>query len=164
MKGKFYVAPNQANHGETLCIMTRGRVIATTPGATEADILWADEIVSGLSMLEDMGVLHDQQDEEIATLFDEAQRKRAELYAKIELVKTCDACPEQYDAMLDGKTVAYLRLRHGRFYVECPDTGGKRVYEANDVRGDGIFEDDERDRYLGAAKTAIVDWFRQNRK
>lgn len=30
----------------------------------------------------------------------------------IHLVKTCEACPEQYDAYLGEKRVGYLRLRH----------------------------------------------------
>ena len=37
---------------------------------------------------------------------------------KIELVKTCGACPEQYDAYFEGYQVGYLRLRHGTFRVD----------------------------------------------
>lgn len=75
------------------------------------------------------------------------------------LVQTCTACPEQYDVLdkFTGKEVAYLRLRHGYFYVECP-WGGERVYDAN-PRGDGIFEDTERDYYLDNAKRAIVKYY-----
>ncbi len=72
----------------------------------------------------------------------------------IELVKTCDACPEQYDAFLDGKQVGYLRLRHGRFTVNFPDIGGELIYQA-EPRGDGEFFDDERDYYLKFAVFAI---------
>ena len=75
----------------------------------------------------------------------------------IKLVLTCGACPEQYDAFNDGKKVGYLRLRHGVFYVECPDVGGEEVYEAF-PNGDGMFEADERDKYLDEAKEAIAAW------
>lgn len=72
---------------------------------------------------------------------------------------TCSACPEQYDALdKDGNCIAYLRLRHGAFTVECPDVGGECVYHAN-PQGDGIFEDDEREMYLDAAKQAIVQYY-----
>lgn len=77
----------------------------------------------------------------------------------ISLVRTCDACPEQYNAVdKDGNCIAYLRLRHGSFTVECPDVGGKCVYCA-EPHGDGIFEDSEREMYLNAAKQAIVQYY-----
>ena len=77
-------------------------------------------------------------------------------YEDIELIKTCSACPEQYDAFLYGKKVGYLRLRHGHFTVEYPDCRGLLVYEAHPI-GSGIFEDDERERYLKQAKKAIFN-------
>ena len=77
--------------------------------------------------------------------------------SEIELRMTCGACPEQYDAFLDGRRVGYLRLRHGAFRVDCPECGGETVYTAAPV-GDGEFEPEERDRFLEAAKTAICGW------
>jgi len=64
------------------------------------------------------------------------------------LVRTCGACPEQYD-VLDSQenVVAYLRLRHGSYTVSVPDVGGKVIYQAF-PQGDGIFEDHERVKYL----------------
>lgn len=75
----------------------------------------------------------------------------------IRLERTCYACPEQYDAYdPDGRQVGYLRLRHGRFTVDMPDAGGTEVYNAAPI-GDGIFAEDERDRYLGVARQKIAD-------
>lgn len=78
------------------------------------------------------------------------------------LVCTCMACPEQYDVFQvneDGteKEVAYLRLRHGLFYAACP-FGGVVVYTSN-VRGDGIFEDDERQYHLNAAIQKVKEFY-----
>ena len=67
------------------------------------------------------------------------------------LVQTCNACPEQYDVFEGEELIGYMRLRHGYFRAEYKD---KIVYSAN-PRGDGIFEDDERETYLKAAKKAI---------
>lgn len=72
----------------------------------------------------------------------------------IKLVLTCGACPEQYDAFLNGIQVGYLRLRHGFFRVDFPNCGGETIYEAS-PRGDGVFESDERDYYLRFAVDAI---------
>jgi hypothetical protein len=72
----------------------------------------------------------------------------------IKLVLTCRACPEQYDAILDGNQVGYLRLRHGYFSVDYPDAGGEVIFEAK-PQGDGIFEQNERDYYLRFAVDAI---------
>lgn len=70
------------------------------------------------------------------------------------LVKTCDACPEQYDVFHKGNQVGYLRLRHGYFSAEVPNCGGELVYEAL-PKGDGWFCDDERERFLLAAVEGI---------
>ena len=70
------------------------------------------------------------------------------------LERTCTACPEQYDVLVENEQVGYLRLRHGEFRVEVPDVGGRAVYEAA-PEGDGIFEDEERDDYLRQAVDAI---------
>lgn len=72
----------------------------------------------------------------------------------IKLRLTCRACPEQYDAFLEGVQVGYLRLRHGGFTVDYPNCGGERIYEAS-PEGDGVFEDHERDYYLRFAVDAI---------
>lgn len=73
----------------------------------------------------------------------------------IELMKTCDACPEQYDAFIGDRMVGYLRLRHGTFRVDYPDAGGETLFTAHPI-GDGIFDDDEREFYLEAARIAIA--------
>lgn len=71
-----------------------------------------------------------------------------------DLVRTCGACPEQYDVYKDGKQVGYLRLRHGVFRADYPQCGGRTVYTA-EPKGDGIFEPEERDFYLSNAIHAI---------
>ena len=73
---------------------------------------------------------------------------------EISLIQTCGACPEQYDAFVDGEQVGYLRLRHGAFTVEYPDVNGKLIYEA-DPEGDGVFSDNEREYFLNKAKEEI---------
>jgi hypothetical protein len=75
------------------------------------------------------------------------------------LVCTSIACPEQYD-VFDGDTqIGYLRLRHGFFRADYPHCGGVTVYESN-TRGDGIFDDDERQSELQNAIAALKK-FRQ---
>ena len=79
----------------------------------------------------------------------------------LKLVCTCGACPEQYDVFdADGKQVGYLRLRHGKFRVECPDACTETVYEAM-PKGDGIFHDDEREYFLTQAVAAIKAWMQR---
>lgn len=72
------------------------------------------------------------------------------------LIQTCGAYPEQYEVYDESNTtrLAYLRLRHGRFYVAVPDVGGEHIYEAN-PEGDGYFTCDEREKYLQEAIDAI---------
>lgn len=72
----------------------------------------------------------------------------------IKLKNTCNACPEQYDAFLDGELVGYLRLRHG--YFRCENIAKDEiVYEAY-PEGDGIFEDGEREEHLEKACAALL--------
>lgn len=87
----------------------------------------------------------------------------------VTFVRTCYACPEQYDAFIpygdDGDVfqVGYLRLRHGKFTVECPDVGGQIVYQATIEGTDvGIFSDEERIEHLKKAAQAIGQYFGYN--
>lgn len=82
--------------------------------------------------------------------------------SEIELIQTCVACPEQYDAYHNNIQVGYLRLRHGFFYVDCPDCGDETVYTAN-PKGDGIFYEDEREFYLNGAKQAIINHYNEKK-
>jgi hypothetical protein len=76
-------------------------------------------------------------------------------HAGIALVMTCGACPEQYDAFDgQGRQVGYLRLRHGYFRVHSPSISNDIVYETY-TKGDGFFEDDEREEHLIKACEAI---------
>lgn len=74
------------------------------------------------------------------------------------LERTCFACPEQYDVYAGDEIVAYLRLRHGSFRADVPDCGGDTVYTAN-PEGDGIFEDDERQKFLTEAILAVQKYY-----
>jgi len=76
----------------------------------------------------------------------------------ITLKLTCEACPEQYEAYDEhGNHVGYLRLRHGRFTVECPDVGYDLVLVGH-PEGDGMFTWEERTQWLEKAVTAIKEW------
>lgn len=74
------------------------------------------------------------------------------------LIRTCMACPEQYDVWLDDIQIGYLRLRHGNFTVEYV-AGHKDVlvYKAH-PEGDGIFLDDERYKYLLMAIQNLLNY------
>lgn len=80
---------------------------------------------------------------------------------EVELIKTCHACPEQYDAFFQGKKIGYLRLRHGEFRVDFPDCGDETILYSQESQGDGCFEEDERDYFLMKAKKAIVKKFNE---
>lgn len=74
---------------------------------------------------------------------------------KLKLVQTCGACPESYECFTpEGEEIGYLRLRHGGFYAEYLPTG-EVVYTA-EPKGDGCFEYDERNYYLGEACDALI--------
>jgi hypothetical protein len=80
-----------------------------------------------------------------------------EEFPDIDLVKTCDACPEQYDVFRSGRTIGYLRLRHGYFRAEYGGPGGPEVYGTH-TEGDGIFEPFERDEHLSKAVLALIEY------
>lgn len=84
-------------------------------------------------------------------------RLMQKLYEKngLELKMTCGACPEQYDVFKDGQQIAYYRLRHGEFTVDCPDVNGELIYSA-EPNGDGIFDDNERFVYMTKALRIVL--------
>ncbi len=70
------------------------------------------------------------------------------------LIRTCFACPEQYDVYDKfGVKVAYLRLRYG-FFEASESADGVVFYDA-ETEGDGQFEDEERQCYLEKAMAAL---------
>ena len=78
---------------------------------------------------------------------------------KYKLVKTCGACPEQYDVFDDsGHQVAYFRLRHGCFTVDVPCHNTETIYEEY-PKGDGMFNDDERMFYLTEAINKVAEFY-----
>lgn len=79
---------------------------------------------------------------------------------KAELIQTCGCCPEQYDLVNEqGELIAYFRLRHGAFRVDCY---GKTVYKA-EPDGDGMFGIEERGEYLHNALIAVKDYYGADR-
>ena len=71
------------------------------------------------------------------------------------LVRTCYACPEQYDVFFHDFQIGYLRLRHGSFTAEYPNVGGALAYSGY-PKGDGIFEDNERFFFLREAVDSLI--------
>lgn len=71
------------------------------------------------------------------------------------LIRTCFACPEQYEVFYNDQQIGYLRLRHGYFRADYPDCGDETVYEAY-PQGDGVFEDSERESYLTEAVKKLL--------
>ena len=78
----------------------------------------------------------------------------------LNFVRTCGACPEQYDVFDGEEQVGYVRLRWGNLTVECPDCGGEYVYDYSFSDGfKGCFENDtERKHFLGEIEKAILDY------
>jgi hypothetical protein len=80
-------------------------------------------------------------------------------YYGLTLVRTCYACPEQYDVYYEDTLCGYMRLRHGYFrteYYKTPDDDyGEIVYDC-EPKGDGIFMNDEREEHLKKGVEEIV--------
>ena len=66
----------------------------------------------------------------------------------IDFELTCHACPEEYDVYIEGKQVAYVRLRWGHLRVDVPDIGGETVYVYNwKDEWKGFFASDEEKEF-----------------
>lgn len=76
----------------------------------------------------------------------------------VTFVRTCTACPEQYDALAGLEQVGYLRLRWGTFEARQRDVEGpvvyRRTWPGEPYKGD--FDSDvERTEELSAAAAAL---------
>ena len=81
---------------------------------------------------------------------------------EIEFRMTCSGCPEQYDVFdEDGNQIAYVRLRWGTLYCECPDCGGDTVYETyfNDGYKGRFDSEEERQFYLSRIRDEICKYY-----
>lgn len=77
-------------------------------------------------------------------------------------VRTCAACPEQYDVFqkqngeLGTGTVGYVRLRYGHLSCDYPDVGGEVVYDCDfDDEWKGDMTSEEREEQLAKCAEAI---------
>lgn len=46
----------------------------------------------------------------------------------IQIILTCESCPEQYEVRRDGREIGYIRFRHAKLRVEYPTCGGERLF------------------------------------
>jgi len=77
----------------------------------------------------------------------------------LSFVKTCGACPEQYDIYWKRLYVGYARLRHSTFRVDAPGCGLETVYSAR-PEGDGIFADEtERVEHLTCGAVELIKFY-----
>ena len=78
-------------------------------------------------------------------------------FGNYDFKQTCSVCPEQYDVFDEkGTQVAYVRLRWGSLYAECPDVGGTEVYYVGIGNDAGCFRsNNERIRHLKAISKRI---------
>ena len=78
------------------------------------------------------------------------------------LVMRGNRSPEQYEVISkDGKMLAYMKVRGGRFHVECPDVGGTLIYDVN-TNGKGCFIGDERIIHLTEAVKKVKLFYKQD--
>lgn len=87
--------------------------------------------------------------------------KNINLKRELNFVKTCDACPEQYDVFDEnGYKVAYVRLRHGWLSVECPTNiiTDDNVIFGMSTEGDGSLTSREKPIVMDMVKSAINHW------
>lgn len=80
----------------------------------------------------------------------------------LSFIRTCHACPEQYDVFYGDIRVGYVRFRHGNFTVDCPDAFDENVLKIKVDSGSGIFSDEERTEYLQKAADSILHWMVKN--
>lgn len=74
-------------------------------------------------------------------------------------VRTCKACPEQYDVTKDDKKVAYVRLRFGALRCDYKYCGGEIIYSHtfhDDMKG-SFDNDEERLHYLGIISNKVTE-------
>ena len=65
---------------------------------------------------------------------------------KYKIIRSCGACPEQYDIILNNKFIAFIRLRHGILTCENPEQ--TKIYYKDNINYDGSFWDNKKDREL----------------
>lgn len=79
--------------------------------------------------------------------------------------ETCKQCPEQYDVLLNGAKVAYVRLRDGVLRVDIPDCGFNTIFEDDlpsqdsDIIGGEFENDDIRQRWLNFIAGELLKYY-----
>jgi hypothetical protein len=89
-------------------------------------------------------------------------RKRIPLKPRIRIEDITIECrsisnPEEYEALLNGKQIGYLRLQDGHFTVKYGVSSGTLVWESF-PEGNNEFTAQERPLYLKIAKQKLFDY------
>lgn len=85
--------------------------------------------------------------------------------AELRIDPTCEACPEQYDIIVDDEQLAYVRLRWGHLQVFAPnyDIEHRNVimeYMWHDEPYKGAFDDDtERRKFMEQILGTVHDYY-----
>lgn len=94
---------------------------------------------------------------------------------KLKFVRTCGACPEQYDVLSpdNSKAVGYVRYRYGTLYASYfppekesfNDEWSETVFCEN-IGGelDGLMSSEEKDKYLPIVARKIAEKYFDYRK
>lgn len=73
------------------------------------------------------------------------------------VVKTCSACPEQYDVFFNGEQIAYIRLRWGVLTCDLGKTEIYRYTFEDDTKG--FFDSDyEREIFINDILKTILKY------
>ena len=81
---------------------------------------------------------------------------------ELELKRTCESCPEQYDVIYNGKRVGYIRYRSGLFtcqpVIEGSISNPYLIYKTDDYFENEI-QDDKREKWLNDCLIALTDYW-----
>ena len=83
---------------------------------------------------------------------------------ELKFIKTCNACPEQYDVVdEENKCIAYVRLRWGRLTAET-EVIGELIYWHDFKEGfKGEFTILEREKYLKIIEKEILKYLKSSK-
>lgn len=133
---------------------------AGVAGTDDSLVRFAQLVLEQQDQIAELNLIHDQA-AWLAVLGNLNSVGEVELPNGWQLVRTCFACPEQYDLLENGVERAYFRLRWGGFTVECPACGEGEIVYSGSPDGDGVFEDYERAEYLLRALEQVLRYWQK---
>ncbi len=83
------------------------------------------------------------------------KKEELDMLRMLKLTKISISHPEEYEVSLQGNVIGFIRLNYNCLRVDYMNYGGEVLFD-DATKGDGEFDESEKDNYIDMSKKVLV--------